>query len=452
MTGQHVDALEDGEPSDAVTQAVTSVREFVTGHQAWLVGTGRMRWHQVCACMDAIEDTDLAITAYCESPFPRTAGQRYLVVYGLLQAMYVQQDAVLALAGGLPDECRPHFDFKDYAELRRIRDVRNLSVGHPSLSGKGRGDLRHGFITRISLAKRGFSLLIESQSGERPGSLDVDLFDLIRVQRSTLAGVIRQILDCLLAADRAHRRRHREPLAPALAAAGEAALAALAEAACDNCQASELGDIAKQLSAALAAFRQALAARHLDVGRLFGLEDLVRETALAVYLVRAIRWPSQSYRRASPERGRGALSRALREILARFLALAMERLVAAGPAFAAPSAMSDSGDDHPLHGSLPYLARRFGYAGDLAALDVVRSGVERLTDWTRQEPVSMSLPAAFRIDLALAGDTLDLITASIAGEPPGPRVLPYVVSFVFKYWGHLVEFAASLDAEYARDD
>ena len=52
---------------------------------------------QLCSSLDVIEDTEAAITAYTEKDFGEDKPSHYLAVYCLLQAIYVQQDAVINL-------------------------------------------------------------------------------------------------------------------------------------------------------------------------------------------------------------------------------------------------------------------------------------------------------------------------------------------------------------------
>ena len=54
----------------------------------------RFTWHQLWAALDVIEDTELAIEAYLQSKYPTDIGERYLRLYGLLQVLFVQQDAM----------------------------------------------------------------------------------------------------------------------------------------------------------------------------------------------------------------------------------------------------------------------------------------------------------------------------------------------------------------------
>ena len=89
-------------------------------------------WNQLCSSLDVIEDCDLAITAYIDGDFGTDHGEKYLKLYGILQALFLQQDAVANLCEslGLPNGLSSHPKLKD------IRDIRNDSVGHPTKRGE----------------------------------------------------------------------------------------------------------------------------------------------------------------------------------------------------------------------------------------------------------------------------------------------------------------------------
>ncbi|PKP61439.1 hypothetical protein CVT91_03255 [Candidatus Atribacteria bacterium HGW-Atribacteria-1] len=58
-------------------------------------------WNQLCSSLDVIEDSDLAIDAYLNREFSKDDGEKYLRLYGLLQALFLQQDAVANLCESL---------------------------------------------------------------------------------------------------------------------------------------------------------------------------------------------------------------------------------------------------------------------------------------------------------------------------------------------------------------
>ena len=86
-------------------------------------------WSKLWTAVDNIEDTQSAIDEYFSlNNFSR------LAVYGLLQSMFVQQDAVSHLEKAIKI-ATPDWK-KDYPELSNIRDIRNETIGHP-ISEKG---------------------------------------------------------------------------------------------------------------------------------------------------------------------------------------------------------------------------------------------------------------------------------------------------------------------------
>ena len=66
-------------------------------------------WNKLCASMDTIEDSELAIDNYIKLPSFDGFTGGYLFIYGLLQALYLQQDAVNHLSQALFNE---NIDYK----------------------------------------------------------------------------------------------------------------------------------------------------------------------------------------------------------------------------------------------------------------------------------------------------------------------------------------------------
>ncbi len=106
-------------------------------------------WDKVCASMDTIEDTQMAVESYQIVPETEDEGKLYLEIYGLFQAMYMQQDAIENITDGLNVETiKP--DFKSLAHNPRM--TRNRYFGHPTKKGNGKSNpvTYHG-IARISM-------------------------------------------------------------------------------------------------------------------------------------------------------------------------------------------------------------------------------------------------------------------------------------------------------------
>lgn len=113
--------------------------------------------HQIVTCLDTIEDAQLAVDEYRlldRSQFLTHKGKVYLVVYGVLQGIFLQQDALRDLANAL------HFPFRidDYQELKTIREIRNQIVGHPTKYSRDKTESLYR-INRISLSLEKFDVL-----------------------------------------------------------------------------------------------------------------------------------------------------------------------------------------------------------------------------------------------------------------------------------------------------
>jgi hypothetical protein len=156
----------------------------------------REAWFIICSSMDALEDTHYAILAFStHSPHVEeaTVGERYLHVYGVMQAFVVQQDAIANLAKALDFE-----DLVDLSPLAHIRDLRNASVGHPTLQDRPKTQPTSShFIAQITLDHRGFELFSVSASGKEVHRY-VAIPDLAREQETYVLELLRKLLARLI--------------------------------------------------------------------------------------------------------------------------------------------------------------------------------------------------------------------------------------------------------------
>lgn len=84
-------------------------------------------WSKLWTAVDNIEDTQRAIDEYFSlKEFSR------LAVYGLLQAMVVQQNCIIQLENAIKIKA---VDYKiDYPDLFTIREIRDETIGHPKFT------------------------------------------------------------------------------------------------------------------------------------------------------------------------------------------------------------------------------------------------------------------------------------------------------------------------------
>jgi hypothetical protein len=158
-------------------------------------------WSNLCAAMDLIGDTTEALNAY-PAAAQRAAdnGSAYLLIYGVLQALYLQQDAVTTIrrsAGLPPDWMSP--------ELQTIREIRNATAGHP----QQRHDGRAHSIVRAFISPAGFLMYTFRQDEEEFRDEWVRLPSLISEMERGIVRALDEVSEALEARQRAQSCRCR---------------------------------------------------------------------------------------------------------------------------------------------------------------------------------------------------------------------------------------------------
>jgi hypothetical protein len=183
---------------DSVEAAGQRIRDIVNSpRRRHALMQDRQRWLRLCSAMDAIGDTHMAVRAYLDEPIDdsESQGWSYLVVYGILQVLYVQQDAATTIASCLK------LPLELPAELEVIRETRNDSIGHPT----GRG----AFISRISLSAEGFQLLVPVKKGKTEFR-SVRLRTIVEQQIDVMGKHLDKAVEQLVADELAHRKQFRD--------------------------------------------------------------------------------------------------------------------------------------------------------------------------------------------------------------------------------------------------
>lgn len=159
-------------------------------------------WNQLCSSLDVIEDTDLAIKAYSNIKPASTNGEKYLFLYGLLQALVTQQDAVIHLCEALSFS----INLEDFPELREIRNIRIESIGHPTKRDRNKNQpTSYHYITRISLQHDGFTLGSEYANGKSDHKYIV-IPDLMAEQLENIGKILKSVIKELKRKDNAHKK------------------------------------------------------------------------------------------------------------------------------------------------------------------------------------------------------------------------------------------------------
>ena len=129
--------------------------------------------------------------AYASNTSVSGSGEHYLALYGLLQAMVLQQDAVCNLDEALGGSGTAVGSDR---HLQDIRKIRNVSVGHPTKVDR-RDVMSHHQISRPKIGK-GFELVSAYDDGRREFNF-VSLSQLLRKQKLSVARMLRVMVQNL---------------------------------------------------------------------------------------------------------------------------------------------------------------------------------------------------------------------------------------------------------------
>ena len=185
-----------------IAQLVDDIRELINRpRKQYALLQDEAMWAMLCSSMDAIEDTELCFDAFLTEDIDRADdGVKYVFVYGVLQALFVQQDAVQNFHEAL------NIPYTQNPSLGSIRKIRNDSVGHPTKRGEGQGR-SYNFISRITLGSQGFQLRTIYRDGQQDCIKNVNVPELITTQRDVFVDVLDNVIKTLENEEMEHRKK-----------------------------------------------------------------------------------------------------------------------------------------------------------------------------------------------------------------------------------------------------
>lgn len=159
-------------------------------------------WNRLCSALDVIGDTELGLDAYLHHPVVEDAGVRYLHVYGGLQLLQTQQDAVAEICAAL--QIKP----KASPKVPLVREVRSSAVGHPTRQQENNKS-KSNFIVRATMSQHNFTLFTVVEDEWPHTERNVSIPKLIALQRAALAATLVEVIAVLDEAEMKHREQHK---------------------------------------------------------------------------------------------------------------------------------------------------------------------------------------------------------------------------------------------------
>lgn len=187
-----------------LTTRVDEIQELVNTKLLNQVNSNN--WSMYMSCIGVIRNTEAALESYLievSDQLPKESGKVMLYAFGVLEAIYVQQDAVKNMCVALSIKYCHNEDIKE------IRETRN-DLGHPT----DRKDTGHGkeysYIGNVSPYGNGFTLITDypdlaRQASKREkkniagvsGFIDIDLPELIEKQKFVFVSVLDMVIETL---------------------------------------------------------------------------------------------------------------------------------------------------------------------------------------------------------------------------------------------------------------
>lgn len=189
------------------SELISSIKNFL--NHPWkrqLVFEDRVKWEKIWASIDTFEDTELAISHYLKLKKFHAFNGGYLYIYGVFQAMNLQQDAINNLCVGLFNKS---IEWKnDYPELYKIREYRNDSIGHPSKRGN---NYSFHMIGRHSISNNGFLLAsFYPKTGEKSKFDEIKIIDCIKIQEELVNEILLKTMDELKREFSEHKKKFKD--------------------------------------------------------------------------------------------------------------------------------------------------------------------------------------------------------------------------------------------------
>jgi hypothetical protein len=153
------------------------------------------RLETALVAMNTAEDAMLALDHYQSAGIGSDEGEKYLRLYGFLQAIFIQQKSIRTLHELLVGTFSEPADTTAWWQLHELR---NLTSGHPIDKGS-QGRKRRTFITRVSLETDGFDYQMWNQETKSDSFEHADLMVAYAKYEQEAATFLEKVLTALSA-------------------------------------------------------------------------------------------------------------------------------------------------------------------------------------------------------------------------------------------------------------
>jgi len=179
---------------------LSEIREYIyDSRKVYILLSISTPFDKLNSSLDTISDTEKAFESFLHIDLPDDTGNNYLLIYGVLQALVVQQDAVQHLYESLK------ISYSRDSCLLKVREIRNAAIGHPTERNRTK---ESNFSATFN--SNCFRLMTTYPDGRPPSFQNVNITEIMTEQRGILEQDIFRILEKLKQEEREHREMFKE--------------------------------------------------------------------------------------------------------------------------------------------------------------------------------------------------------------------------------------------------
>lgn len=194
----------------ATHELISRIRDHINheGKRKALINE-REKWSQLTSSLDVLADSVNAIEFYFSSEYPNELGGKYLFIYGLLQCIFLAQDAAYGISYSLLGE-KINWE-ADYPDASMAREIRNDVAGHPTHRKNGKAQISHIYLVQHSLYKEHFLYMKnENQPNVQSNFVHVEVETICSNTIKCINDVLVKVLDMLDVELKEHKEKYRD--------------------------------------------------------------------------------------------------------------------------------------------------------------------------------------------------------------------------------------------------
>lgn len=181
-----------------ISELLDAIRNEIESKSLW--PTQDDEFFSLLVGIDTAEDAE-ALLNYEEQGLGISDGEKYLRLYGFLQAVFLQQDAIKQISQRLMP---PHVKASPSPAWSQLRELRNMTVGHPTAYGRDQSNMQRVLISRITISDDGFQYQVWDKTKSDPSFVDGGLRSLYDDYKREAQKVLENVLDSVRKAPSSH--------------------------------------------------------------------------------------------------------------------------------------------------------------------------------------------------------------------------------------------------------